>query len=63
MTKLAERKARQRDGEPGDLVGEVLPGEAATLRAAQEALDGRRTGLSENIDIGQCLDDPGGSSV
>jgi manganese transport protein len=28
-----------------DLVGEVLPGEAATLRAAQEALDGRRTGL------------------
>jgi manganese transport protein len=28
-----------------DLVGQVLPGEAATLRAAQEALDGERTGL------------------
>ena len=30
---------------PRDLVGQVLPGEAATLRAAQEALDGHRTGL------------------
>jgi manganese transport protein len=30
---------------PRDLIGEVLPGEAATLRAAQEALDGHRTGL------------------
>ncbi len=29
----------------GDLVGKVLPGEAATLKAAQEALDGHRTGL------------------
>jgi manganese transport protein len=29
----------------GDLVGEALPGQGATLRAAQEALDGRRTGL------------------
>jgi manganese transport protein len=28
-----------------DLVGQVLPGEAATLRAAQEALDGDRRGL------------------
>ncbi len=28
-----------------DLVGRVLPGEAATLRAAQEALDGHRTGF------------------
>src|SRR5947207_243027 len=28
-----------------DLVGQVLPGEAATLRAAQEALDGERHGL------------------
>ena len=28
-----------------DLVGKVLPGEAATLKAAQEALDGHRTGL------------------
>ena len=27
-----------------DLVGQVLPGEAATLKAAQEALDGHRTG-------------------
>ena len=28
-----------------DLLGRVLPGEAATIRAAQEALDGHRTGL------------------
>ena len=28
-----------------DLVGRVLPGEAATIRAAQEALDGERHGL------------------
>src|SRR5581483_9194704 len=28
-----------------DLVGQVLPGEAATLRAAQESLDGKRRGL------------------
>jgi len=28
-----------------DLVGRVLPGEAATVRAAQEAIDGHRTGL------------------
>jgi manganese transport protein len=28
-----------------DLVDQVLPGEAATLRAAQEALDGERSGL------------------
>ena len=32
-------------GELRDLVGDVLPGEAATLRAAQEALDGERRGL------------------
>ena len=30
---------------PRDLAGHALPGEAATLRAAQEALDGHRTGL------------------
>jgi manganese transport protein len=40
VRKLASGRARE-----GDLVGEVLPGEAATLRAAQEALDGSRTGL------------------
>ena len=40
MSKLASGRARE-----GDLVDKVLPGEAATLRAAQEALDGRRTGL------------------
>ena len=28
-----------------DLLGRVLPGEAATVRAAQEAIDGHRTGL------------------
>ena len=28
-----------------DLVGRVLPGEAATIRAAQEAIDGHRKGL------------------
>jgi manganese transport protein len=28
-----------------DLLGRVLPGEAATVKAAQEAIDGRRTGL------------------
>ena len=39
MTKLASGRARE-----GDLVGGVLPGEAATLKAAQEALDGHRTG-------------------
>ena len=30
---------------PGDLAGQALPGEARTLRAAQEALDGERHGL------------------
>ena len=40
VSKLASGRARE-----GDLVDKVLPGEAATLRAAQEALDGRRTGL------------------
>ena len=39
MTKLASGRARE-----GDLIGGVLPGEAATLKAAQEALDGHRTG-------------------
>jgi manganese transport protein len=32
-------------GAARDLVGRVLPGEAATVRAAQEAIDGHRTGL------------------
>ena len=39
MRKLASGRARE-----GDLIGGVLPGEAATLKAAQEALDGHRTG-------------------
>jgi manganese transport protein len=36
---------RSRLGVARDLVGRVLPGEAATVRAAQEAIDGHRTGL------------------
>ena len=39
MRKLASGRVRE-----GDLIGGVLPGEAATLKAAQEALDGHRTG-------------------
>jgi manganese transport protein len=39
VRKLASGRARE-----GDLIGGVLPGEAATLKAAQEALDGHRTG-------------------
>jgi manganese transport protein len=36
---------RSRLGLARDLVGRVLPGEAATIRAAQEAIDGHRKGL------------------
>ena len=37
---------RSRPGDTSrDLVGQALPGEAATLQAAQEALDGERRGL------------------
>jgi manganese transport protein len=39
VRKLASGRVRE-----GDLIGGVLPGEAATLKAAQEALDGHRTG-------------------
>ena len=47
---LGRRQGRDAEGvsspaPPRDLVGKVLPGEAATLRAAQEALDGDRHGL------------------
>jgi manganese transport protein len=45
VSELASERARRAGAGTGDLVGEVLPGEAATLRAAQEALDGHRTGL------------------
>jgi manganese transport protein len=37
--------AAPRRGGVRDLIGQVLPGEAATLRAAQESLDGKRHGL------------------
>ena len=41
-----ERPTREATlGSRRDLVGQALPGEAATLRAAQEALDGERRGL------------------
>jgi manganese transport protein len=42
---LDSAEARPRRTGLRDLVGQVLPGEAATLRAAQEALDGERSGL------------------
>ena len=42
---MRDEAAHKGDSSPRDLVGQVLPGEAATLRAAQEALDGHRTGL------------------
>jgi manganese transport protein len=42
---LDSAEARPRRAGLRDLVGQVLPGEAATLRAAQEALDGDRRGL------------------
>jgi manganese transport protein len=45
VSEVAPERARRAGAGKGDLVGEVLPGEAATLRAAQEALDGHRTGL------------------
>jgi manganese transport protein len=38
-------RERSRLGVARDLVGRVLPGEAATIRAAQEAIDGHRTGV------------------
>ncbi len=38
-------RERSRLGAARDLVGRVLPGEAATIRAAQEAIDGHRKGL------------------
>jgi manganese transport protein len=45
VSEFASERARRAGAGTRDLVGEVLPGEAATLRAAQEALDGQRTGL------------------
>jgi manganese transport protein len=44
---LPERSRVERGRFAGarDLVGRVLPGEAATIRAAQEAIDGHRKGL------------------
>jgi manganese transport protein len=45
VSEITEDRARPPVPGSRDLVGEVLPGEAATLRAVQEALDGRRTGL------------------
>ena len=45
MSGLAPGEPRRAQTGTSDLVGEVLPGEAATLRKAQEALDGSRTGL------------------
>jgi hypothetical protein len=44
VSEITEDRARPPVPGSRDLVGEVLPGEAATLRAAQEALDGRHTG-------------------